>query len=103
MLEQFIKALNPSQLSELESLRVSAESGEGSPKEVKQKFVNLVQRVNETSGSQFPIGPLVKSFNDFFKAGSTSSSRSDTDLISELPYPLAVPAWVEIQAFVARK
>ena len=90
MLERFIKALNPSQLSELEGLRVSAESGNDSPKEVKQKFVNLVQRVNETSGSQFLIGPLVKSFNDFFKAGSTSSSRSDTDLISELPYPLGL-------------
>ncbi|MEK9556738.1 MAG: hypothetical protein VW313_13005, partial [Gammaproteobacteria bacterium] len=90
MLDQFIKSLNPAQLSELEGLRASAESGEGSPKEVKQKLVNLVQRVNEVNDSEFPIGPLVKSFNEFFKTGSTSSSRSDTDLISELPYPLGL-------------
>jgi len=90
MLDQFIKSLNSAQLSELESLRVSAESGEGSPKEVKLKLVNLVQRVNEVNDSQFPIGPLVKSFNELFKTGSTSSSRSETDLISELPYPLGL-------------
>ena len=90
MLDQFIRSLNPAQVLELESLRVSAESGQGSPKEIKQKFVNLVQRVNETTNLQFPIGTLVKSFNEFFTTGSTISGRSDKDLVSELPYPLGL-------------
>jgi hypothetical protein len=90
MLDQFIRSLNPAQVSELESLRVAAESGQGSPKEIKQKFVNLVQRVNETTNLQFSVGTLVKSFNEFFTTGSTTSGRSDKDLISELPYPLGL-------------
>ncbi len=101
MLDQFMDSLTPAQLSELRELQEFAKSGERSAKELKQKFVNLVQRVNETSSSKFSIGPLVKSFNESFNTETVAAERSDTALINELPYPLGLKfklLWQENEA-----
>ena len=101
MFDQFMDSLTPAQLSELRELQAFAKSGEKSAKELKQKFVNLVQRVNETSNSKFSIGPLVKSFSESFNTQSVVAERSDTALIDELPYPLGLKfklLWQENEA-----